>query len=357
MQRVTFLLRIAAEGGPKLAMTCSWPSGVRIHINCFIPPTPNVLAIEWKVEGWTPQTRTGNGVSPVWFSLYRWADPTVQAFGARFFGDYRHDTFRVSSDPKASPLPPPSVKQDNGFSYIEQTFPPDGLFPDGFRYAITPFAPGMAIHSVDMTPTGEARLHIMPVADKLEGRLVVVVTTSSDKGGPIEELRRVAAPLQENAGETIAGWQEETRKKAAEFWSKSRVQIADPVLENLWYETLYARRCTCRNDTVPPGLFLPSTVQDYSHWHGDYHTNYNIQEPYWGDYTANHFELGDAYFKAIEFFLPIGRVWQIDQGSGPPHRRGRLYVRQEVNGAVEVGGRAEFVACGTLLHEAREGGK
>jgi hypothetical protein len=58
---------------------------------------------------------------------------------------------------------------------------------------------------------------------------------------------------------------------------------------------------------VPPGLFLPSTVQDYSHWHGDYHTNYNVQEPYWGDYTANHFELGDAYFKAIEFFLPIGR--------------------------------------------------
>jgi predicted PhzF superfamily epimerase YddE/YHI9 len=72
---------------------------------------------------------------------------------------------------------------------------------------------------------------------------------------------------------------------------------------------------------------------------------------------------GGAASAIPEYFLYagisriIGRVWQIDQGAGPPHRRGRLYVRQEVNGAVEVGGRVEFVACGTLLHEAREGGK
>jgi hypothetical protein len=53
--------------------------------------------------------------------------------------------------------------------------------------------------------------------------------------------------------------------------------------------------------------YLPSTVGDYSHWHGDYHTNYNLQEPFWGDYTANHLELGDNYFDAVRFFLPIGR--------------------------------------------------
>ncbi len=52
---------------------------------------------------------------------------------------------------------------------------------------------------------------------------------------------------------------------------------------------------------------LPSTVQDYSHWHGDYHTNYNIQEPFWGDYTANHLELGDAYFDAMKYLVQIGR--------------------------------------------------
>ena len=80
--------------------------------------------------------------------------------------------------------------------------------------------------------------------------------------------------------------------------------MADPLLENLWYETLHARRCAYRHDTVPPGLFLPSTVQDYSHWHGDYHLNYNFQEPFWGDYTANHLELGDAYFQGMELPAP-----------------------------------------------------
>lgn len=60
-------------------------------------------------------------------------------------------------------------------------------------------------------------------------------------------------------------------------------------------------------DRYPPGLFLPSTVEDYSHWHGDYHTNYNLQEPFWGDYTSNHLDTGDAYFKAMEPIFEVGR--------------------------------------------------
>ncbi|MFA6240136.1 MAG: glycoside hydrolase family 95-like protein, partial [Candidatus Hydrogenedentales bacterium] len=113
-----------------------------------------------------------------------------------------------------------------------------------------------------------------------------------------------------------AAWESGTRAKAAEFWSKSSVHIADPLIESLWYETLHARRCTYRDDTVPPGLFLPSTVEDYSHWHGDYHTNYNIQEPFWADYTANHYELGDAYFRAMDYFQPMGRKIAHDYYNG-----------------------------------------
>ena len=91
------------------------------------------------------------------------------------------------------------------------------------------------------------------------------------------------------------------------FWSKSGVSIDDALLENLWYETLHVRRSTTRAGIDPPGLLLPSTVHDYSRWHGDYHTNYNLQTPFWGDYTANHFEIGDAYFKAMEYFFYMGR--------------------------------------------------
>lgn len=290
-----------------LRITCEWPSSVRLIIDCFVPPSPNVLVVKWKIENWTKDTKTGNNTPPVWFSLYRWPDPDIRSYAARFFGEYRHDAFRVACDPKVTPLPTPTVRKDEGTFYIEQTFPSDPLFKDGFRYAMTPFSPGLAIESVDMGPTGEARLHLMPKLDCVEGSLAVAVTTSSDPGGALEQLRRIRSMATERPAEILTEWEKINRDKAAEFWSKSRIHIADSLMENFWYEMLHIRRCSTRNDTVPPGLFLPSTVQDYSHWHGDYHTNYNVQEPYWGDYTANHFELGDAYFRAVDFFLPIGR--------------------------------------------------
>jgi len=289
-----------------LRITCCWPSGVKVEVECFVPPSPNVLVVRWKVENWNEGTRMGHK-PPVWFSLYRWADPTIQAFAARFFADCRHDAFRVCSSPKATPLPPPSVRQDGGLPVIEQAFPPDPLFEEGFRCVMVPFAGDMAVEPVDMAATGEARLHLLPRAELTDGALAVAVATSSDEGGPGGEVGRVRALLADGPAAVMEQWASQTRHSAAQFWARSRVHIADPLLENLWYETLHARRCAYRRGTVPPGLFLPSTVQDYSHWHGDYHTNYNFQEPFWGDYAANHIELGDAYFDGVAFMLPIGR--------------------------------------------------
>ena len=134
-----------------------------------------------------------------------------------------------------------------------------------------------------------------------------MVTTSSDKPDALSTLRQVSATWASQPRETVTAWAEANRQSADQFWSKSHLAVEDPLIENLWYETFHARRCAYRQDTVPPGLFLPSTVQDYSHWHGDYHTNYNFQEPFWGDYTANHLDLGDAYFRGMDFFLQIGR--------------------------------------------------
>ena len=290
-----------------LHVDCAWDSGVRLNLECFIPPAPNVLVVRWQLTGWNERTQTGHSLPPVRFSLYRWADPTLQAFAEHFAAEYLHDGFLNVCDPKVSPLPPPSVAAEGGWSWIEQTFPPDGLFPDGFRYRLAPWAPGCAINRVGMAATNEARLRIMPAGEAREGQVVVAVATSSDAGGAQAELQRIQSALADQSTDPIANWADANRRSAAEFWSLSRLEVADPLIENLWYETLHARRCTYRRGAVPPGLFLPSTVRDYSHWHGDYHTNYNFQEPFWGDYTANHLELGDAYFRGLDFFLPIGR--------------------------------------------------
>lgn len=290
-----------------LHISCPWPSGVSVELQCFIPPWPNVLVLHWKLSNWNEQTRTAPSCPPVWFSLYRWADPTIQQFAARFFGEHRHPAFRDFCDPKVTPLPPPTVQQDGGLMLIEQTFPPDALFPEGFRYVMVPFALEATVEPVDMTATAQARLHLLPQPEAMAGSVVVAVATSGDAGGASQQVHRLRTMLQEGPEEAFEKWAAENQSSAEEFWAKSRVAIADPLLEALWYETLHARRCAYRNDTIPPGLFLPSTVQDYSHWHGDYHTNYNFQEPFWGDYTANHLELGDAYFEGMKFLVEIGR--------------------------------------------------
>jgi hypothetical protein len=284
-------------------ITCSWPSGVKIEVESFIPPAPNVLVVRWRVENWNASTRMGLK-GPVWFSLYRWADPTIQAFAARFFGEFRHGAFQEASSPKATPLGPPVVKRASDLWAIEQAFPPDPLFTGGFRYLLVPLAEA-GVEPINMAVVGEARLHILPREDATEGRLAVALATASDRDGPEAEIARIAALLGDRPA-ALAHWTESNRVSAAEFWSRSKLSVADPLWENLWYETLHARRCAYRRGAVPPGLFLPSTVQDYSHWHGDYHTNYNFQEPFWGDYTANHVELGDAYFDGVRFMLPIG---------------------------------------------------
>ena len=70
-----------------------------IVTECFVPPSPNVLVVRWKVENWNEQTRQGQK-PPVWFSLYRWADPTIQEFAARFFADSRHGAFQALLQPE-----------------------------------------------------------------------------------------------------------------------------------------------------------------------------------------------------------------------------------------------------------------
>lgn len=291
----------------RLEIDCAWRGGVGLHVDAFVPPTDNVLVVRWKVTNWTPATSIGNNTPPVWFSLYRWADPTIRSFGERFFGESRHGAFLDYSSPKATPLSAPVVRQESGIPCIVQPFPADLTFPKGFEYLLGLLAPDAPVGKVDTPASSEARLQIVPSVDTVSGTVLVAVTTTSDEGGASAAFQNLQNRVAASRDAAIERWSTETTHASADFWARSAVAIADPLLENLWYETLHARRCTNRPDRYPPGLFLPSTVQDYSHWHGDYHTNYNLQEPFWADYAANHTDLGDAYFQAMKPLLDVGR--------------------------------------------------
>lgn len=291
----------------RLEINCTWRGGVQLHVKAFIPPGDNVLVVEWITRDWTPATRMGNQLPPVWFSLYRWADPPVRAFAERFFGDARHEAFMTYSSAGASPLPGPIRRQEAGAWCVVQPFPADPTFPKGFECLLGCLAPDTPWMGYDSSATGEARLHMLPGNSASTGSLVIAVTTTSDEGGAGAAFQRMKAQVGLDAKAAIDRWAQANRNAAREFWARSAVAIADPLLEDLWYNTLHARRCTNRADRYPPGLFLPSTVQDYSHWHGDYHTNYNLQEPFWADYAANQVNVGDAYFMAMKPLLEVGR--------------------------------------------------
>ena len=180
--------RLVIEEG-RLEIICSWPSGVKLSVHSFIPSSPNVLVIHWQIEHWHEETRMGHDKPPVWFWLYRWADPTIEEYASQFDADFMHGGFKTFCDPKVTPLPPPSVREVDNWYVIEQTFPPDPLFKEGFRYWMAPFAPNADIHPVDMQPIDEARIRIMPT-DATEGWLAVDIPTSSDAGGVWVKLNK-----------------------------------------------------------------------------------------------------------------------------------------------------------------------
>ena len=74
----------------------------------------------------------------------------------------------------------------------------------------------------------------------------------------------------------------------------------------MWYRNLYFLRCVVRPGAVSPGLFA-SLVSDGPAWHGDYHTNYNIQSTFWPVYSSNHPELSEPYDRLIVDYLPRAR--------------------------------------------------
>ena len=108
----------------------------------------------------------------------------------------------------------------------------------------------------------------------------------------------------------------------AEFWSASGIDMPDTILRDAWYRNLYFLRCVSKPGVIAPGLFA-SLIDDTPAWHGDYHTNYNIQQTFWPALVTNHADLAEPYDRLIREYLPRARwlarqVFDMD-GAYYPH--------------------------------------
>ncbi len=98
-----------------------------------------------------------------------------------------------------------------------------------------------------------------------------------------------------------------------DYWNRSGVRLGDEFLERTWYRNLYFLNCAVRPGVNCPGLFANwSNGRIGSTWHGDYHTNYNLQQPFWVTFSSNHVDKHVAYADLVDFLLPVSRAWARD---------------------------------------------
>jgi alpha-L-fucosidase 2 len=101
-----------------------------------------------------------------------------------------------------------------------------------------------------------------------------------------------------------------TREFWASYWAASAVELADEFLMELWYRNSYFLACAAAPGKTCPGLFGPWSYRRIgSDWHGDYHLNYNVQQPFWGVFSSNHPELHEPYVSMVDHLLPLSREW------------------------------------------------
>lgn len=103
-----------------------------------------------------------------------------------------------------------------------------------------------------------------------------------------------------------------------DYWNKSGVVLSDSFLEGVWYHNLYFFNCAAKAEATCPGLFANWSYDKIgTAWHGDYHMNYNIEQPFWMTFSSNHLEKDLPYVNLINFLLGSSKQWAREYYSLP----------------------------------------
>lgn len=108
------------------------------------------------------------------------------------------------------------------------------------------------------------------------------------------------------------------------YWAASSVYMNDKELEAIWYRNMYFLNCALRPGVTCPGIFANWSYGDVgTAWHGDYHLNYNTQQPFWVTFSSNHLDKNLVYADLVDHLLPVSRMWARDyygmRGAFFPH--------------------------------------
>ncbi len=216
---------------------------------------------------------------------------------------------------------PDSVRGAKGDTiWIEQSF------PDGFRYVmmarIVPKG-GSTYRKLFKETVQKRWWHLIEPSKKIESAVdgqyavasvagdfdifLTVVTTLQADDPQAAAKEKLEAAVRKGSGmlhvEHCRWW--------AKFWPQSRVSLDEPLLEQLWYVSLYNLACVSRGTPVGGlcGLWYGpmDTPSQILPWKGYYTNDYNAQLPVMPVFRVNHPELADGAFRTLFQQLPGAR--------------------------------------------------
>ena len=164
-------------------------------------------------------------------------------------------------------------------------------FPDGFSYS-------MAFRMADATPSitlaGESAT--LKCSSMKPITLLASISTSRDDPSPMADALRQVQEFDAAQAERrhLVYWNS--------FWSKSRVQLEDKLIENLWYFGLYQAGAGF-SPRYSGGLAGPYFVTEPSPWQNDLH-EVNEAMKFCAVYAANHPELAEGYIETYWRMIP-----------------------------------------------------
>ncbi len=171
--------------------------------------------------------------------------------------------------------------------------------------------------SLNVTMVEGFRYNIRGHEDPLHPLERYIVDDGKPMIGNIVLTEGLASQLDTKRRENTNSWPQQYdnafRKSVANwttYWNKSGVDLADDFLEKIWYWNHYFFNCAVKEGYTCPGLFANWSLGDIgTAWHGDYHMNYNTQQPFWLPFSSNRLDKNLPYVDLVYHLLPISKKW------------------------------------------------
>ena len=150
---------------------------------------------------------------------------------------------------------------------------------------------------------------MLPLEAGLQKKEDFIASITLEEGLNSEVGIELPAPSPPGSADLTASMEKNTRIWK-EYWNKSGVKLNDQFLERMWYHNLYFLNCAAKDGATPPGLFANWSYNNIgTAWHGDYHMNYNTQQPFWVTFSSNHLDKNLPYVKLIENLMDVSKRW------------------------------------------------